>query len=142
MIDRWNEVVAEDDIVWHLGDFALANVYKIKEIISQLHGKIMVVCGNHDRANKLKRCGFTDVLKGVLYADFMYKGNKYQVALRHKPSPVKDVKYVLCGHSHEVWKVKKDETNIYINCGVDQWNYYPVALTDILDMIHKMESIE
>ena len=44
MIERWNSVVAANDIVWHLGDFG--EVGCEKQVIAQLNGSILFVKGN------------------------------------------------------------------------------------------------
>ena len=48
MIERWNSVVGKDDIVWHLGDFALGGKAVAERVFPQLNGKINLVMGNHD----------------------------------------------------------------------------------------------
>lgn len=48
LIKRWNERVGENDIVFHLGDFAFAAESYIKEILNQLNGKKYLIFGNHD----------------------------------------------------------------------------------------------
>jgi calcineurin-like phosphoesterase family protein len=54
MIKRWNEVVRDGDLVYHLGDFALPNKgdgQEIQEILDGLNGQIYLIRGNHDRKN-------------------------------------------------------------------------------------------
>lgn len=48
LINNWNSVVKKDDIVYHLGDFALADEEKLKELYSKLNGTIILIRGNHD----------------------------------------------------------------------------------------------
>jgi calcineurin-like phosphoesterase family protein len=50
MIQRWNAVVGPDDVVYHLGDFALGlnNPDRIREIFANLNGRKYLVFGNHD----------------------------------------------------------------------------------------------
>lgn len=47
LIKYWNSVVNEDDIVYHLGDFAFKNG-DITNLVSKLNGKIYLIRGNHD----------------------------------------------------------------------------------------------
>ncbi len=49
IIDRWNSVVKNDDIVWVLGDFSFYDKEKSKELLSRLKGIKKIVLGNHDR---------------------------------------------------------------------------------------------
>ena len=48
IIKRWNSVVKDSDIVWHLGDFALGGKEVAERVFPQLNGKINLVMGNHD----------------------------------------------------------------------------------------------
>ena len=48
MVKRWNSVVGKNDIVWHLGDFALGGKEVAERVFPQLNGKINLVMGNHD----------------------------------------------------------------------------------------------
>ena len=55
LIEEWNTVVAPQDTVYHLGDFAEGEEYsEIERIIKQLHGKIIFTPGNHDYGEKIK----------------------------------------------------------------------------------------
>lgn len=50
MIRRWNSVVEDEDIVYHLGDVAFSSPGRLREILHQLKGSIHLIVGNHDRA--------------------------------------------------------------------------------------------
>lgn len=49
LIDNWNKTVSNDDIIWVLGDFALASRDYTKSIIKSLRGRKRLILGNHDR---------------------------------------------------------------------------------------------
>lgn len=49
IVGMWNELVAPDDTVWHLGDVALGKLDESLEAVSRLNGNIFLVPGNHDR---------------------------------------------------------------------------------------------
>ncbi len=51
LIDNWNNTVSNDDLVWVLGDFALASRDYTKFIIKSLKGRKRLILGNHDRYN-------------------------------------------------------------------------------------------
>jgi len=55
LIDAWNSVVTDDDIVYHLGDFILGNpdFYIMSDILDKLKGQIKLIPGNHDSPKKL-----------------------------------------------------------------------------------------
>lgn len=48
LIYRWNQVVRNDDVVFHLGDFCLGKAKKWNSILDKLNGKICLILGNHD----------------------------------------------------------------------------------------------
>ena len=48
LINNWNSVVGEHDIVFHLGDFAFAPNSKWKEILGRLNGIHYLILGNHE----------------------------------------------------------------------------------------------
>ena len=49
IIRRWQEIVKPEDLVIHLGDVAIGNRRKVKDILAELPGKKILVLGNHDR---------------------------------------------------------------------------------------------
>src|SRR3978361_1949415 len=54
MIERWNEVVAPGDNVWHLGDFAFrCELRRMRSIFSRLNGSKHLIPGNHDDRDTL-----------------------------------------------------------------------------------------
>jgi calcineurin-like phosphoesterase family protein len=54
MIERWNNTVPKDGIVFILGDVAFhMSKNKIKDILNQLNGKKYLIMGNHDRLDSL-----------------------------------------------------------------------------------------
>lgn len=48
IIDNWNSVVGEDDLVYVLGDFSFKGM-EATHYLNQLNGKIVLIKGNHDR---------------------------------------------------------------------------------------------
>lgn len=48
IIDRWNEMVRPDDLVWHLGDVGLGSETLILEQAARLNGRKQLITGNHD----------------------------------------------------------------------------------------------
>lgn len=51
LVENWNAVVRREDVVYHLGDFALCGTGRLREILGRLHGRIIFIPGNHDRRN-------------------------------------------------------------------------------------------
>jgi calcineurin-like phosphoesterase family protein len=48
LITLWNAAVGPEDVVFHLGDFALTSKARMDYIISRLNGRLVLVMGNHD----------------------------------------------------------------------------------------------
>ncbi|GAG05122.1 unnamed protein product, partial [marine sediment metagenome] len=67
IIKRWNSVVREQDIVYHLGDVGFYKgdtaVDKMHDIVSQLNGTKIVLRGNHDKGYQtLLQYGFDSAM--------------------------------------------------------------------------------
>lgn len=46
IIKNWNEVVKKDDMVYVLGDFSFCSREMVKELVSKLNGRKILVAGN------------------------------------------------------------------------------------------------
>ena len=130
MIAKWNSVVRPDDIVLHLGDFALQmNEEEVTALVSKLHGTIILIRGNHDRfgVEKYKRCGFADTVKKIEFKNFI---------LTHRPIPVEDLngKINIHGHVHNSLADAAEYSINHVNVSVEMWDYTPI---DFIDLISK-----
>lgn len=128
IIERWNERVAPDDLVYHLGDFAFGNFTKIAEYAAKLNGKKVLVRGNHDRLSDgaYQRMGFL-VRKRMLLGS---------VHLQHHPPPYNEAPrgIWLVGHVHERWATNTWKTrpgSLLVNVGVDVRDFRPVTMEDL-----------
>lgn len=82
MIDRWNEVVGDEDTVYILGDFSRHNEQKTFEILNSLAGRKVLIKGNHDKISpKIAKC-FVKVCDYLEITD-----NKTRVVMSHYPMP-------------------------------------------------------
>lgn len=82
LIQRWNDTVPEDGIVFHLGDFAEGNAAYWNEVLLQLNGSIHLVAGNHDMASEKK--GALDGFSSIRHQRFVeIEGQK--IYLNHYP---------------------------------------------------------
>lgn len=62
LINQWNSVIAPNDVVLHLGDFAFKN---IQEVQHKLNGRKILILGNHDRKGNQTYSAFEFVIKGL-----------------------------------------------------------------------------
>ena len=117
LIRRWNTRVKPDDTVFHLGDFAMMGG-SYQKYLNRLNGNIVWIAGNHDKKPIIK--------------DMIIEHGGHHWHLAHNPQDCHG-EYNLCGHVHEKWKARRQENNhIYINVGVDQWDFYPIDIKQIL----------
>ncbi len=126
LILNWNNEVASDDEVYHLGDFGDLNIRPY------LHGKIHLILGNYetdalkenaDLEQQLKKC-FADVLPH----NTLTLKNGEPVYLTHKPSECKKDMFNLFGHIHGLKKVSRNGLNVGVDC-----NYFrPICEDDVL----------
>jgi calcineurin-like phosphoesterase family protein len=150
MIGSWNGVVAPGDIVYYLGDFAM-QPHLVADILPKLNGKKLLIAGNHDRCHpKIGSptkwlqayidAGFDSVQvdmqmeiagKNVLLHHFPYRAETEPKQKYYGQRPVDDGGWLIHGHVHNRWKVSGRQ----INVSVENWNFEPVALDTIADII-------
>lgn len=117
MIKRWNSKVKPDDLVIHLGDFALTDLNKLRWLKEQLNGQIFLILGNHDKAYFFKK------LRVPVLQYYIFGSN----ILSHYPLSLVPEGYVnIHGHIHD-----RDTWGNRINLSVEQTNYEPVELTSL-----------
>jgi len=151
MIGKWNETVRDDDLVIHMGDFALhKNSEKAAWIINALKGRKILVKGNHDRKTNhwYLTHGFSFVCDSFVLDGILFT---------HRPvENIKKWRYNIHGHIHnkkledirtntlrermalekaskekiEMAKVEKDPR--YINVSVEVIQYKPTKLETLI----------
>lgn len=154
MVHAWNETVAPDDTVWHLGDFSLS--LKALPLVRQLNGHKFLVPGNHDKCHPAsaknaakaanmrqvyRDAGFLNVWDGLMIPIDRDVG--IRLHLSHMPYagdtqyPDRYVQYrptrgsetlLLHGHVHDHWLYKDRMYNV----GVDVHDFRPVPLEKII----------
>lgn len=125
IIKRWNEVVGNDDIVYHLGDFSLtSNIEKLTGWINRLNGRKRLVMGNHDnrKVQFYYEAGFERVYDHpVILRGFFI--------LSHEPMYMTpDMPYYnIYGHvhNHPAFHTETDNTMCVCACRHD---YYPIEI--------------
>lgn len=149
LIQNWNNVVGQDDTVFHLGDFAYGNSQFISNIIKQLNGNIILIKGNHDLRN------MNPTLYNI-FSDVVYQAriliDKQTVYLNHFPflcfdhgdiNLYKDNYSIqLFGHVHSGPLTSSEDVNrlnilfpTQYDVGVDNNNYTPISWIDVKNKI-------
>ncbi len=126
IIDNWNQVVTNDDIVYHLGDFGFGTKEELQQIFEKLNGKKYLIMGNHDvrvGAKYYEESGFIKVYRKE------YTINNY--VLTHKPKEVSTGFINIYGHIHNkpvepIW-----DDNQHLCVSLEKTNYKPVELTKL-----------
>ncbi len=119
MILRWNAVVAPEDTICHLGDFAMGKASEWPAFLRQLNGaRKILILGSHDRSlRRMLEGGFTEVYEKLEWNGWL---------LNHRP--FKTPKKLLCGHIHEKWR----RLGWIINVGVDVWDFTPRTIEELI----------
>ena len=82
LIENWNRVVGQDDIVFHLGDFCMGGSHEWTKILNRLNGKIYLILGNHDLKNI--RQGYTSRFE-LTTMQMHIEVDKQKIYLNHCP---------------------------------------------------------
>lgn len=136
LISNWNNVVDKDDIVYVCGDLCMGQIEDARKCVRQLNGRIILVRGNHDTANRIalyKELGIE--VKDIEYLS--YKGRFF--ILCHFPIANEEfIKMVrkdnsevvnLYGHIHS--NAPKGYVDGTYHVGVDTNDLTPVSLDQI-----------
>jgi calcineurin-like phosphoesterase family protein len=130
IVERWNDVVAENDDVYHLGDFAYrCDPSRALEIALSLNGVKHLVPGGHDmgRSGRMLNGAF-EVLPPLTTL------NVYGIpiiVMCHYPLSSwwnrSRGSIMLHGHSHGKIPLKRRRVDV----GVDSWEFRPVSLDEV-----------
>jgi calcineurin-like phosphoesterase family protein len=128
LVERWNETVAPDDEVWHLGDFAFGPPpERIAKLLGGLNGRKHLIIGNNDGPATVQQPGWASVQH---YAEMTVEGKR--LVLCHYPfrtwNKMGQGVIDLHGHSHGRLTPAPRQYDV----GVDVWEFRPVTLGTIL----------
>lgn len=151
IMSRHNATVSDDDTVYHLGDFSW-HENRVVDYLRRLRGHHVLIAGNHDRCHPMHsrhererrrylEAGFVEIHERlmldlpfgrVMLCHFPLLENT-DADVRHiewRPREL-DADWLLCGHVHEKWK----RMGRCINVGVDQFDFQPVSLERIGEVL-------
>lgn len=132
LIENWNDIVKEKDLVYILGDFSWYNGENTNKILKKLNGRKILIVGNHDE-RFLKDKKFDKTLFDEICEYKQIKYNKKVYVLFHYPIAEHNGKmhgYIhLYGHIHSTNLQLEHELGVLChNVGVDRNNYRPVNI--------------
>lgn len=147
IIERYNSVVEENDIVYCLGDCGLGGagqeaLNQLKNYIERLNGTIIIIQGNHctdKRIEIYQQC--KNVQQVEIAMTLKYRG--YHFFLSHYPTltanydekSLKQKMINLCGHVHTPDRFADFDKGLIYHCEVDAHDNKPVLLDDIIQEI-------
>lgn len=155
-----NQRVKPEDSVICVGDFAcrggekgvMGSKAKPGEILKKLNGHWTIVSGNHDVQNGVKPlCEFMSCEMGNYHVgvqhiplyDSKFPPQKYLSERRkkfledHSRYCADYFDFMICGHVHDAWKVKKVAGIWHVNVGVDVCRYMPINDVEVMLLYEK-----
>jgi calcineurin-like phosphoesterase family protein len=130
LIDNWNSVVKNNDVVYHLGDFAFCGRGILGSTIKKLNGNICLCKGNHDKYSNT--IYFESGIKEILQSLNTIKINGSNFVLCHYALRVWNKSnrgsFHCFGHSHG----KLGEYKNSYDVGVDNNNFTPISYEDLI----------
>lgn len=135
LIARWNETVAANATVYHLGDFGFfPRPEDANRLIRQLNGTIHLIIGNHDKKNTL------DLTRWASKKDYTsFKIEKRRIVMSHYPFRAwrgsNGGSINLHGHEHGTMSPLLNQCDV----GVDAWDFRPVTFEQISTRLHLTE---
>ena len=144
LVERINALVGPQDLLYHLGDFvgempsATERIERAKRIRQRLNvGKIILIRGNHDPSKNAYEDVFDEVHEILSVKG--WQGGKHRVVLCHYPMRSwqgnRNGSLHLYGHAHG----RLEELGRSTDVGVDCWEFAPVEIDHVLDMLSRRE---
>lgn len=132
LISRWNNTVSPNDIVYVLGDVGFCGHDRMKELVSQLKGYLILIRGNHDRNRSFEwweEIGFDEV-----YNQYVMTLEEKTIHMSHEPiedAPLYPGHFYLYGHVHNDPNYP-DWTPHSACVSICRLNYTPALLSDVV----------
>ncbi len=125
MVENWNAVVKDEDIIYHLGDLYMGSLNCMRDLMKQLKGRKRLIVGNHDDIKVIAREGFFQKIQ--VWRMFP----EFGLLLTHVPvhNSSLDIKGLVNVHGHT--HCKPSPTEKHINVCVEVTNYTPVNIEDL-----------
>lgn len=134
LINKWNNVITNEDIVYNLGDFFFnMKSQQFESIIKRLNFKKMIlIAGNHDHSKMIKK--FKKLGIEVKYAD-MIKRNGRRYYLSHYPVLIgRKNMFNIHGHIHSDFM----ETGYHINVDYDFMEKIAISFNELEEFVNKV----
>ena len=130
IIQNWQRLIRPDEVVFHLGDLALAGKAIVQELMAPLPGQIFMLRGNHDRFSR----AFYESLGITLVPDpyEMLSPSGQKLIFSHRPIlPL--APDVLNLHGHILNNPAPELGPQHVNVSIEVREYRPWRLREILE---------
>jgi calcineurin-like phosphoesterase family protein len=138
LIDNYNSVVKDGDLVYHLGDFGFGRGNEVENVLRRLKGQKYLIFGNHDKDLRSK--------KELLDRYFIWARDYAEIEVEKQ-------KIILCHYSFRVWRgshrgawnlyghshgsLYDDPNMLSLDVGVDPQNYFPISFEQVKALMSK-----
>jgi calcineurin-like phosphoesterase family protein len=133
IINNINNRVAETDTLFVIGDFCMKRSSEASNAPqnafdyyrNQIKCKnIIFLRGNHDKNNGTK----------TIIQSLIIEHGGIRIFFIHDPKySEENYRFNFCGHVHDKYKFRKlGKKSIIVNLSVEQWNYQPVDINEVL----------
>lgn len=168
-IKNYNELVGPEDTCIFVGDIFLYHTPKeMRKILDRMNGKKILVRGNHDLKHSrmisggfyfsvdkltlkiadeyVEICHFPFAMRESLVRWIRFKNffrkivglHRYKIEKYHDKRPKDSGGFIIHGHTHSKEKVRGK----MIHVGVDAWDYKPVSIDVIGNLIEQIKKNE
>jgi calcineurin-like phosphoesterase family protein len=145
LIDNWNMVVSNDDLIICCGDFSLGNSNSATNILNSLNGHKLLIKGNHEKsvlsskeAKTYFDAGIYDLLEITILDEEVSDGFQ-DIILCHYPMVVWDKSHrgswQLFGHVHGMLDGNPKLSPNQMDIGVDSNGFRPISYQEVKEII-------
>ena len=140
LMEAWNSVVSDGDIVYVLGNFAW-DPETLEVITNSLNGDIIVISGEYDKAAK----ELAESL-GLLDIEYLHNAIEYHTEINSALSywPLSEWQgkakgsYSIIGYPDK--KYPTDHNAKVINCSCDLWDFKPIEIEKVIGLFKEIAS--
>jgi len=136
LIKAWNNCVAPNDTILHLGDLSIVcgdkigfiNATKMQQILNGLNGHKVLIKGNHDKKSNAwyMKVGFDNVCDAMVISNNIFTHTPVKREL------MQYFKYNFHGHHHANVSERYRKSDGYVCVSVERTKYQPVLLNGLL----------
>lgn len=149
LVRRYNSLVSPRDTVMFVGDVFFLSVEEAKTVLASMHGRKILVRGNHDKsAAAMARVGFDVVVDSATlelsghtvrvshypYRSQAHPGDFEKVTKAGLEFPVRRPGEALI-HGHKHSTNRREGRAVHV--GVDAWDYYPASRYVVMELVRE-----